>query len=62
MRRRFPRNSYTVTNMIGVWECDLMDMRSLSKHNDRYKYLLSVIDVFSKNVHIVELRAKRAQP
>ena len=45
-RRRFPRNPYTVTNMMDVWECDLMDMRYLSKYNDRYKYLLSVIDVF----------------
>ena len=35
-----------------------MDMRSLSKYNDRYKYLLSVIDVFSKYLHIVPLRAK----
>ena len=22
-----------------VWECDLMDMQSLSKCNDKYKYL-----------------------
>ena len=32
-----------------------MDMRSLSKNNDRYKYLLSVVDVFSKYLHIVPL-------
>ena len=56
--RRFPRNPYTVTNILDVWECDLMDMRSLSKYNDRYKYLLSVIDVFSKYLHIVPLRVK----
>ena len=56
--KRFPRNPYTVTNILDVWECDLMDMRSLSKYNDRYKYLLSVIDVFSKYLHIVPLRAK----
>ena len=57
-RKRFPRNPYTVTNILDVWECDLMDMRSLSKYNDRYKYLLSVIDVFSKFLHIVPLWAK----
>ena len=44
--------------MMDVWEFDLMDMRSLSKYTDRYKYLLSVIDVFSKYLHIVPLRAK----
>ena len=57
-RKRFPRNPYTVTNMMDAWECDLMDMRSLNKYNDKYKYLLSVIDVFSKYLHIVPLRGK----
>ena len=44
--------------MMDVWDCHLMDMRTLSKYNDRYKYLLSVIDVFSKYLHIVPLWAK----
>ena len=57
-RKRFPRNPYTVTNMMDVWEFALMDMRSLIKYKDEYKYLLSVIDVFSKYLHIVTLRAK----
>ena len=41
-----------------VWECDLMDMQSRSKYNDKYKYLLSVIDDFTKFLHIVPLRSK----
>ena len=41
-----------------VWECDLMDVQSLSKYKDKYKYLLSVIDTFSKYLHIVPLRSK----
>ena len=44
--------------MMDVWECDLVDMRSLSKYNNKCKYLFSVIDVFSKYLHIVPLRAK----
>ena len=44
--------------MLDVWECDLMDMRALGRYNDGYRYLLSVIDVFSKFLHIVPLRAK----
>ena len=35
-----------------------MDMQSLSKYNDKYKYMLSVIDTFSKYLHIVPLRSK----
>ena len=58
IRKRFPRNPYTGTNVMDVWECDLMDMRSLSKYNDNYTYLLSVIDTFSKYLHIVPLRSK----
>jgi hypothetical protein len=46
VRKRFPRNPYTITNALDVWECDLLDVQSLSKYNDRYRYLLTVIDVF----------------
>jgi transposase InsO family protein len=41
-----------------LWECDLMDIQNLGTYNDKYKYLLSVIDVFSKFLHIVPLRSK----
>jgi len=47
VRNRFLRNPYTVTNVMDVWECDLLDMQSLAKYNDTYSYILSVIDVFS---------------
>ena len=47
-RKRFPRNPYTETNIDDVWEMDLADLSSLSKYNDRYKYLLNVIDIFSR--------------
>ena len=58
VRTRFPRNPYTTTNVMDVWECDLMVMQSLRKYNDKYKYLLSVTDVFSKYLQIVPLRLK----
>jgi len=41
-----------------VWECDLVDVRALGRFNDNYKYILSLIDVFSKFLHLVPLRAK----
>jgi len=41
-----------------VWECDLVDVQSLSKHNDGHRYILTVIDVFSKFLHIVPLKSK----
>jgi len=32
--------------------------RSLVKFNDNYKYILSVIDVFSKFVYVIPLKSK----
>jgi hypothetical protein len=58
VRKRFLRNPYNVTNISDVWDCDLVDIQNFSKYNDKYRYLLSVIDVFSKFLHIVTLRAK----
>ena len=48
VRKRFPRNPYTVTNIDDVWEMDLADLSSLAKYNDKYKFLLNVIDIFSR--------------
>jgi hypothetical protein len=45
-RKRFPRNPYNVTNIDDVWEIDLAHLCSLSRYNNKHKYLLNVIDVF----------------
>jgi len=47
VRKRFPQNPYTVTNIDDIWEMDLAELSSLSRY-DKYKYLLTVIDVFSR--------------
>jgi len=48
LRRHIPRNPYTVTNVMEVWESDLLEVQIISKFNSYYKYLLTVIDLFSK--------------
>jgi transposase InsO family protein len=58
VHKQFPRNLYSVNNINDLWECDLVDVRSLSKYNDSVKYLLTVIDVFSKFLHIIPLLSK----
>ena len=47
-----------MNNINDMWECDLLDVQGLSKYNDGVKYLLTVIDVFSKFLHIIPLRSK----
>ena len=58
IRRRFARNPYSVNNVMDVWECDLVDVRALARFNDKYKFILSVIDVFSKFLYLIPLRSK----
>ena len=58
VKNRFARNPYPVNNVMDVWECDLLDVRALGKYNDKYVYIISVIDVFSKFLHLVPLRSK----
>jgi len=60
VRKWFPRNPYKVTNIDDVWEMDLADLSSLSKYNDRYKYLLNIIDRFSRYACSVPLKDKTA--
>jgi hypothetical protein len=58
VRRRFPRNPYGVDNIKDVCECYLVDVQSLAKYKDCYRYMLTVIDVFSNFPHIVSLRVE----
>jgi hypothetical protein len=58
VRKRFSRNPYSVNNVLNLWESDLLDVQSLSRYNDNHKYLLTVIDVFSKFLHVVPLKNK----
>lgn len=42
------RNHYIINAKDSLWEMDLLNMKSFSSSNDDYKYILTVIDVFSK--------------
>ena len=58
MRKRFARNPYTVTNVRDVWECDLLDLHSYAKYNDNFRYILSVVDVFTKFLYLFPVKTK----
>ena len=42
-----------------IWDVDLADMQLISKHNNGIRYLLCVIDLFSKYAWVVSLRYKK---
>ena len=41
-----------------IWAADLIDMQAFLKDNNGIKYLLTVVDIFSKCVWIVPLKRK----
>ena len=42
-----------------VWGADLADVQLISKFNKGFRFLLCVIDIFSKNVWVVHLKDKK---
>ena len=44
-----------------ILAADLIDMQAFSKHNNGIKYLLTVIDIFSKFIWIVLSKRKTGQ-
>lgn len=57
-RTRFKRNHYNITNIDDLWEMDLIDMQQFSRQNNGYKYVLAVIDCFSKYAWCVPIKRK----
>lgn len=58
VRKRFLRNKYIVYRINELWQCDLNDLRGISKYNNGYNYTLTVIDVFSKILYARVLKQK----
>jgi transposase InsO family protein len=59
VRYRFPRNRVYVADKDDQWQADLADMKSISRRNRGYSYLLTVIDVFSKYAWVRPLKTKK---
>ena len=59
--RRFKRRSYKVSEPNRIVQADLADMQLLAKHNDGYRFILVVIDAFSRVLYVRALKNKTAQ-
>ena len=42
-----------------IWGADLADMQLISKFNKEFRFLLCVIDIFSKNAWVILLKDKK---
>ena len=58
VRKNFTKRRVMVSKIDEIWAADLVDMQKISRDNKGYKYLLTVIDVFSKYGWIQPLKNK----
>jgi transposase InsO family protein len=58
IRHNFKRRRVFVYNIDDIWSADLKDMQSVSKQNNGFKYILTVIDLFSKHAYTIPLKSK----
>ena len=54
----FPRQKTVVGSIDQQWQADLADMIKVSSSNDGYRYLLTVIDCFSKYAWVIPIKKK----
>lgn len=60
-RQTFPRSRVVVNTIDSMWDADLADVSNISNHNDGYKFLLVLIDIFSRYLFILPLKSKQHQ-
>jgi Integrase core domain/Chromo (CHRromatin Organisation MOdifier) domain len=61
VKYRFPRNKTIAFGANEQWQADLADMSSLSRVNNGYKYILTIIDVFSKVGYAQPVKNKKPE-
>jgi hypothetical protein len=57
-RVHFRRRRVFTKGIDDLWQADLVDLSSLSRYNDGYRYVLTCIDAFSKRAHAIPLKSK----
>lgn len=58
--RKFPRRKTISKGLYHIWQADLADMQAISPENRGMRYILTVIDVFSRYAFAVPIKSKRS--
>ena len=59
-RKRNTTRPYRTSGIHHLWQADLADMQPYANQNDGYRYILCVIDVFSRKAWAQGIKSKRA--
>ena len=58
IRRKFPKRRVFASGVDAIWAADLVDMQSYEEENQGFRYILMVIDIFSKFGWAVPIKSK----
>ena len=58
VRIHFKRNPVIAEGIDSQWQIDLVDVQSLAKYNDNYRFLLTCVDIFSRYAWVEPLKNK----
>ena len=61
VKKIFPRRRIISRFKNDLWQADLIEYRDLNYHNSGYKFILLVIDVFSKVIYVEPLKFKTGE-
>ena len=61
VRKSFPRRRALPHGIDDQWQIELVDLSSLSRVNDNYKFLLMCIDVLAKYAWVVPMKVNSAK-
>ena len=57
--KKFKKRKVYCSLKDNIWGVDIADMQSLSRYNKGFKYLLCVIDLFSKHAWVIPIKDKK---
>lgn len=60
-RRFYQRRHVVIRGLDETWQCDLVDMSAYASVNNNYKFILTIIDNFSKFAFAVPIKTKSAK-
>ena len=59
--RNYPRRKFEYRDIDETWQADLVEMQPYAKENKGYRYMLTVIDVYSKYAWAIQVKSKSGE-